>query len=77
MNANVPMRYIAGLAAALSWEDPRLVADTPAPRVGVYDSRLVAYACFWSRASLERRNRQIDSAKAARATGHAAEAERL
>lgn len=55
-------------------------ADAPAaatPRVGLYDSRAIAFAQFWSDAGRQHRHALIAQARAARAGGDAAEFQRL
>jgi hypothetical protein len=42
------------------------------PRVGVYDSRVIAYAYFWSDAASKSRNELIAQARAAKAAGDTA-----
>jgi hypothetical protein len=42
-----------------------------APRIGVYDSRVVAYAWFWSEAGFRHRRFLLAEAEAARASGSA------
>ena len=50
-------------------EAPVRPAEGAAARVGVYDSRVVAYAYFWSEASQRSRNERIAAAKAAKEKG--------
>jgi len=46
-------------------------------RVGVYDSRAIAYACFWTTNYQNQLNEKAQAAKAARAAGDPALADRL
>jgi hypothetical protein len=54
----------------------RVFAAEPAPgapdKIGVYDSRAVAYAHFWSPAASEARNAAVAAARAAKAAGDTA-----
>ena len=65
--------FLAGLITAVC-----ALAQTPVrpasaaaagPRVGIYDSRVVAYAHFWSDAETKQRNEKVAAAKALRASG--------
>lgn len=44
-------------------------ADAPAQRIGVYDSRVVAYAHFWTEAHQRKISELVKSAKEAKAAG--------
>lgn len=64
-----------GLAVAL-WVPTRAAEPAPASsapvRVGVYDSRAVAYAHFWSADEQRRRDAVIAEGRAAKAAGNTA-----
>lgn len=50
----------------------RVLAEATPSAVGVYDSRAVALAYFWSDAATQERTRLINEAKAAKASGQTA-----
>jgi len=66
---------ILGLMA-LVWNPAANAAESPGAktgdRVGVYDSRIVAFAHFWSEPNRKERDALIESAKAAKAAGETA-----
>ena len=63
-----------GVAAMLAFTVARATepAKGVAPRVGVYDSRIVAFAHFWSDGASKPRNELIAQARAAKAAGDTA-----
>ena len=63
-----------GVAGMLAFTVARAaeLAKTVAPRVGVYDSRIVAFAHFWSDGTSKPRNELIAQARAAKAAGDTA-----
>ena len=64
----VALCFALGYSSA-SAETPRDLDPTPVHRVGVYDSRAVAYAYFWSDAGSKPRNALMTAARAAKAAG--------
>jgi hypothetical protein len=58
--------FTLGLGVAAAVAGP---AREPKARVGVYDSRAVAYALFWSEAATEKRKALIEQARAAKTAG--------
>jgi hypothetical protein len=52
-------------------------AGSTAERVGIYDSRIVAFAHFWSAAECEKREALTASAQSAKAAGEQARADEL
>jgi hypothetical protein len=63
-----------GVAGMLAFTVARAAepAKAATPRVGVYDSRVVAFAHFWSDAAGKSRNQLIAQARAAKAAGDTA-----
>ncbi len=71
--------FVAALLALVSAAAIRAAPSAPpAPeKVGVYDSRAVAYAHFWSTSSCNTRNTLMAAAKTAKREGHTGEFQRL
>lgn len=69
------LQIMAGvICAGLGWTILLPAAETNSPttakeRIGIYDSRVVAYAYFWSEAQQRRRNEHMAATKAAKAAG--------
>lgn len=74
MKANSLLLLLAAVLAITT--GGRLAAAAPADRVGVYDSRAVAYAHFWSPDADRARRETIAAARAAQAAGDTAGFER-
>src|SRR6266542_2400417 len=71
MKSNVTVLLAAAVASAIIYSTTLRAEDTnSAPeRIGVYDSRVVAYAHFWSEAHQRRLNETARAAKEAKAAG--------
>ncbi len=65
---------LAGVSAFAAESSSRVAA---VERVGVYDSRALAYAHFWSAAETQTRNATLAAGKAAQAAGDAAKVREL
>ena len=66
------MIVLAATVAGLGLDDHSLRAaetNTAPERIGVYDSRLIAYASFWAAAHQRKLNDLVKEAKAAQASG--------
>ena len=64
---------LAALAAAGPTDAPPASSSAnPSERVGIYDSRVIAYACFWSTPQRQLRDTLIAEAKAAKSAGDTA-----
>ena len=75
----LPLALFGAISIAFAGISPP-TAKAPAParkRVGVYDSRALAFAHFWSEAEQKRLNAKVAEAKAARAEGDAQRAAML
>lgn len=76
-----PHLLLAALAAFFAAVSPSLRAAAPAAaspeKVGVYDSRAVAYAHFWSTSSCNTRNTLVAAAQTAKRDGDTQELRRL
>lgn len=78
MNFRPFAALLAVLAASLPLAGPAAKPATPAnEKVGVYDSRAVAYAHFWSTSSCNTRNTLIAAAQTAKREGDTQELRRL
>lgn len=66
-----------GLAATASAQSSSSNTASASARVGVYDSRVLAYAWFWSEPAAKERNARIAEAKVAKASGDTARAKEL
>jgi hypothetical protein len=73
----VALLCIAGLLQAQEKADkPEETADKPVTKIGVYDSRCVAYAHFWTDEYQRKHNEHADNLKAAKKSGDAKELEK-
>ena len=65
-----PLVFLLVLVASFGWQDVLAAETNAAPqRIGIYDSRAIAYAHFWSEAHQRKINELAKGAKEARAAG--------
>ena len=71
LNFEKPLVFLLVLVASFGWQNVLAAETNAAPqRIGIYDSRAIAYAHFWSEAHQREINELVKAAKEARAAGH-------